>query len=106
MAKVQLANVTVLDNPTAFLNPFQFEITFDCLEDLADGERTAEAFAWRWLRPNHPNKCPLSLVLFRPGVADSVRGVGVERGVRPDPRLCSSGASTCRQTQIRISGWQ
>ncbi|CAI8052452.1 Histone chaperone asf1b-A [Geodia barretti] len=36
MAKVQLANVTVLDNPTAFMNPFQFEITFDCQEDLAD----------------------------------------------------------------------
>ena len=38
MAKVQLTNVTVLDNPTAFNNPFQFEITFECLEDLADGE--------------------------------------------------------------------
>ena len=37
MAKVQLTNVTVLDNPTAFCNPFQFEITFECLEDLADG---------------------------------------------------------------------
>ena len=39
MAKVELANVTVLDNPTAFLNPFQFEITFECLEDLAQGEK-------------------------------------------------------------------
>ena len=37
MAKVQVTNVTVLDNPTAFYNPFQFEITFECLEDLADG---------------------------------------------------------------------
>jgi len=37
MAKVQVTNVTVLDNPTAFFNPFQFEITFECLEDLADG---------------------------------------------------------------------
>ena len=36
---MQLANVTVLDNPTAFLNPFQFEITFDCQEDLTDGEK-------------------------------------------------------------------
>ncbi|XP_064386483.1 histone chaperone asf1-like [Halichondria panicea] len=34
MAKVQITNVTVLDNPTAFLNPFQFEITFECLENL------------------------------------------------------------------------
>ena len=41
MAKVQLTNVTVLDNPTSFCNPFQFEITFECLEDLSDGERSA-----------------------------------------------------------------
>ena len=46
MAKVQLANVVVLDNPTAFLNPFQFEITFDCQEDLADGEKCAETSAF------------------------------------------------------------
>ena len=26
----------VLDNPTAFGNPFQFEITFDCLQELED----------------------------------------------------------------------
>ena len=37
MAKVQVTNVTVLDNPTAFFNPFQFEITFECLEDLQTG---------------------------------------------------------------------
>ena len=29
--------VTVLDNPTHFTNPFQFEITFECLEPLNDG---------------------------------------------------------------------
>jgi hypothetical protein len=28
---------TVLDNPTCFLNPFQFEITFECLQELEDG---------------------------------------------------------------------
>ncbi len=38
MAKVQVTNVTVLDNPTAYLNPFQFEITFECLEDLSTGK--------------------------------------------------------------------
>jgi hypothetical protein len=27
----------VLDNPTCFLNPFQFEITFECLQELDDG---------------------------------------------------------------------
>ncbi|XP_046355518.1 histone chaperone asf1-like [Haliotis asinina] len=35
MAKVHISNVTVLDNPSSFLNPFQFEITFECTEDLA-----------------------------------------------------------------------
>lgn len=37
MAKVQLANVAVLDNPSPFLNPFQFEVTFECIEDLKEG---------------------------------------------------------------------
>lgn len=36
MAKVQVMNVVVLDNPSAFLNPFQFEITFECVEDLQE----------------------------------------------------------------------
>ena len=27
----------VLDNPTSFTNPFQFEITFECLQELDDG---------------------------------------------------------------------
>lgn len=29
-------NVVVLDNPSAFNNPFQFEITFECIEDLQE----------------------------------------------------------------------
>ena len=36
MAKVQITNVTVLDNPSPFQNPIQFEITFECIEDLTD----------------------------------------------------------------------
>lgn len=36
MAKVRITNVTVLDNPSKFFNPFQFQITFECLEDLAE----------------------------------------------------------------------
>ncbi|XP_033636598.1 histone chaperone asf1b-B-like [Asterias rubens] len=36
MAKVLIENVKVLDNPTSYLNPFQFEITFLCLEDLSE----------------------------------------------------------------------
>ena len=37
MAKVNICNVTVLDNPSPYFNPFQFEITFECLEDLSEG---------------------------------------------------------------------
>lgn len=36
MAKVHVVNVRVLDNPSAFNNPFQFEITFECIEDLQE----------------------------------------------------------------------
>lgn len=36
MAKVNIVNVVVLDNPSPFLNPFQFEITFEALEDLSE----------------------------------------------------------------------
>ena len=36
MSAVNLTNVVVLDNPTAFTNPFQFEVTFECLQQLDD----------------------------------------------------------------------
>ena len=36
MAKVHVCNVVVLDNPSQFNNPFQFEITFECIEDLPE----------------------------------------------------------------------
>lgn len=36
MAKVQLSCVKVMDNPSAFMNPFQFEITFECIEALKE----------------------------------------------------------------------
>lgn len=34
MAKVNICNVVVKDNPCPFAHPFQFEITFECIEDL------------------------------------------------------------------------
>ena len=37
MAKVQVLNVNVLDNPTLFRNSFQFEVTFECTENLETG---------------------------------------------------------------------
>ena len=36
MAKVHVVNVVVLDNPSPFTNNFQFEITFECIEDLQE----------------------------------------------------------------------
>ncbi|KAI1302355.1 Histone chaperone asf1 [Halotydeus destructor] len=36
MAKVHIVNVSVLDNPSPFTNAFQFEITFECIEDLKE----------------------------------------------------------------------
>lgn len=38
MALVNVTNVVVLDNPTAFLNPLTFEVTFECLQELDAGE--------------------------------------------------------------------
>ena len=40
MALVNITNVMVMDNPTSYLNPFQFEITFECLQELQDGKTT------------------------------------------------------------------
>ena len=36
MSKVQINNVVVLNNPAMFKSPLQFEITFDCMENLED----------------------------------------------------------------------
>jgi histone chaperone ASF1 len=36
MAKVHITNVVVLDNPSSFQNPFQFELTFECIEELKE----------------------------------------------------------------------
>lgn len=36
MAKVHVYNVLVLDNPSTFKSKFEFEITFECLEDLPE----------------------------------------------------------------------
>jgi hypothetical protein len=38
MSAVNVTNVTVLDNPSMFLNPFQFEISYECLAPLKDGK--------------------------------------------------------------------
>ena len=35
---MNVTNVVVLDNPTAFSNPLTFEVTFECLQELYAGE--------------------------------------------------------------------
>ena len=37
MALVSISNVEILDNPAPFTNPFQFEITFECVAELKGG---------------------------------------------------------------------
>lgn len=47
-----MLNVAVLDNPSPFGNPFQFEITFECMEDLPEGKyRQRKAVIIVCLRP-------------------------------------------------------
>lgn len=38
MAKVNICNVEVQDNPSPFLSNFKFQITFECYEELEDGK--------------------------------------------------------------------
>lgn len=37
MASVNITAVNVLDNPAPYTNPLQFEIHYECLNDLEDG---------------------------------------------------------------------
>ena len=50
MPLINVTNVIIMDNPTAFLNPFQFQITFECLQELTDG--------------NHPSTFQVPLKTF------------------------------------------
>ena len=45
MSCVNVTNVSVLDNPSNFTNPFQFEITFECLAKLDHGGLPG---SWWW----------------------------------------------------------
>lgn len=37
MSVVSLLGVKIVNNPASFLDPYQFEITFECLEQLQKG---------------------------------------------------------------------
>lgn len=43
MSVVSLLGVTILNNPAKFTDGYQFEITFECLEQLEKGKRTVAA---------------------------------------------------------------
>lgn len=64
MAKVQVLNVAVLDNPSPFGNPFQFEITFECMEDLPEGKERVGTHKWSvilFASVTAPGRCWLGL---------------------------------------------
>ncbi|KAF8399053.1 hypothetical protein HHK36_014919 [Tetracentron sinense] len=44
MSAVNLTNVAVLDNPAGFLNPFRFEISYECLNPLNDGSADDDTY--------------------------------------------------------------
>lgn len=41
MSVVSLLGVNILNNPAKFTDNYQFEITFECLEQLEKGKQTA-----------------------------------------------------------------
>ncbi|RUP44819.1 hypothetical protein BC936DRAFT_148972 [Jimgerdemannia flammicorona] len=52
MALVNITNIQVIDNPSLFSSPFQFEITFECIAELKDGECLTE-----WRRVSRISEC-------------------------------------------------
>ena len=99
MALVSVTNVLVLDNPTAFANPFAFEITFECIQ--VGASRISECFP------------PLALVDRRVigSHARRVRSVSKENSVRTrntfpflegqEGRVRSRPLSTCQSGTSR-----
>jgi len=37
MAKVHICDVKVLNNPCPFFSPFQYEIVFECIDEIPEG---------------------------------------------------------------------
>lgn len=91
MAKVQLCNITVMDNPSPFLNPFQFEITFECIEELKEGK-----FVFQKLI-----KFKLFYLRFR--MEDDLRRLCRKRRTRPNIRFSFCRTYSGRKAYVRIS---
>ncbi len=70
MTAINVTSVSVLDNPSLFTNPLQFEIQYECLFDLKDGELAACSLLqslWRvssqGLGPQTPSLPPVAQIL-------------------------------------------
>lgn len=46
MVKVMISNVAVHNNPAKFLSNYTFEIKFECLEQLTQGNTHFDGFLW------------------------------------------------------------
>lgn len=91
MSVVNITNIQVLDNPTRLGNPFQFEITFECIAALQNG--------------SPPGCCALpSHCLPRFGVEDSVCGLGGGRDIRPGAGLHHGGPGAGGHQQVCLPG--
>mmetsp|Transcript_69025 Transcript_69025/g.218317 ORF Transcript_69025/g.218317 Transcript_69025/m.218317 type:complete len:84 (+) Transcript_69025:259-510(+) len=57
MSAINVTAVNVLDNPTGFSNPFQFEIQYECVSDLKEGRLPPGTCAPRPPRPGGRGSC-------------------------------------------------
>ena len=62
MTAINVTSVSVLDNPSLFTNPLQFEIQYECLFDLKDG-RSCRCRAESWFT-NTPDQAAEKLCLL------------------------------------------
>jgi hypothetical protein len=60
MSAISVTSVNVLDNPSKVTNPLQFEIQYECMFDLADGEQWARLVAASQQAQRNNGCCVLS----------------------------------------------
>ena len=94
MAKVHVCNVVVLDNPSQFNNPFQFEITFECIEDLP------EDLEWKIIYVGSAESEEFDQVCDN---CSSFYGL-IKRFHFTGSRHCLRGPSTWGPAHVRVSG--
>jgi hypothetical protein len=65
MSIVSITQVNVLDNPTHFANPYQFEITFECIAPLTAGKQQQNKTNPCCLLPSLTSPSRVSLIVSR-----------------------------------------